>query len=86
MSDKEKRDVWFSPDAGIYYLISENRTSEEAWSDIYAFVKDHNYKIPYVRTWEEYNMRWYDVGSHSEFFVWVYREDVENRIISEDSL
>ena len=23
-------------------------------------------------------MRWYDVGSHNEFFVWAYREDVEN--------
>lgn len=82
----DKRDVWFSPDEGLYYLISEERTKEEAWKDINTYLKNHKYKIPYVRIWEENKMQWYDIGSHSEFFVWARREDIPTQIISGDSI
>ena len=30
--------------------------------------KNQQFKMYYVRTWNEDNKTWYDVGSHSEFF------------------
>ena len=30
--------------------------------------KSQQFKMYYVRTWNEDNKTWYDVGSHSEFF------------------
>ncbi len=44
-------------------------TEEDAWREIKNFCDNHNFKINYVRSWVEKNEKWYDVGSHSEFFV-----------------
>ena len=56
-------------------LIGEPVTDEECWYMINNFCKGHNFKIPYVRTWvTENGEKWYDVSSHSEFFVEVFEE------------
>jgi hypothetical protein len=43
---------------------------EEVMKEIKNFIKqlNPNFKIYYIRAWEEDNKTWYDVGSHSEFF------------------
>ena len=56
-------------------LIGEPVTDEECWHMIRSFCDEHNFKIPYVRTWmTENGEKWYDVSSHSEFFVEVFEE------------
>ena len=50
--------------------IAEPETEEEAWKEIHKFCEERNFKIPYVREWRDSNgLKWYDVSSHSEFFV-----------------
>lgn len=36
---------------------------------IQQFLDEHNYKSYYTRTWVENGSKWFDVGSHTEFFV-----------------
>ena len=51
-------------------LIGEPTTDQECWQMIKDFCADHNFKIPYMRTWITDNgEKYYDVSSHSEFFV-----------------
>lgn len=53
-------------------LIADVSSENEAWNKIHDFCSDHNYKIPYIRSWQEerdgIQMTAYDVGSHTEFF------------------
>ena len=43
--------------------------------NIHAFIRECNkyrktpFKVYYTRTWKENNQLWFDVGSHSEFFI-----------------
>lgn len=56
-------------------LIGEPNNDAESWQIIKAFCEERNFHIPYVRTWTTENgEKWYDVSSHSEFFV----EIIEN--------
>ena len=49
--------------------LGEPETEQQAFNMIMDFLKDHNYKMYYCRTWvTEEGTRIYDVGSHSEFF------------------
>lgn len=50
-----------------------NPNSIDEVSDIISdFLKNHNYKSYYTRTWKNENGEiCYDVGSHSEFFILV---------------
>lgn len=52
-------------------LIADNLSSKEECSlAIKKFLDEHNFKSYYTRTWiDENNITWYDVGSHSEFFL-----------------
>lgn len=36
---------------------------------IQQFLDEHHYKSYYTRTWVENGSKWFDVGSHTEFFV-----------------
>ena len=64
--------MYFENSRGQRRLIGEPKTSEESWNLIHKFCEERNFKIPYVRTWgtsSGENGKWYDVGSHTEFFI-----------------
>lgn len=60
--------LYFKKD-GKKRLLGDRLTREEVWSRITLFCEDKNYKIPYTRLWNEGRNIWYDVGSHTEFFI-----------------
>jgi hypothetical protein len=51
--------------------LGNHLTEQEAAKMRNKFLDDHNYKSYYTRMWkDEQGNTWYDVGSHTEFFVW----------------
>lgn len=50
-------------------IASDLQFDEEIWEHIQKFLDEHNFKSYYVRTWYNNEFTWYDVGSHSEFFL-----------------
>lgn len=54
--------------------IGRPETEAEVYQMIKAFLKEHDYISYYTRFWYEGKEKYYDVGSHSEFFV-LYNED-----------
>lgn len=51
-------------------LIGSADNSNESWKMIHDFCEERNFKIPYVRSWVTPDgEKWYDVGSHTEFFI-----------------
>jgi hypothetical protein len=70
MNNMEKRNLYFQRSNGEYILLLENVTEDEAWTEMRRFMKQHNFKSYYTRSWEIEGRKWYDVGSWSEFFVW----------------
>lgn len=62
--------IYFENSYGERRPIGEAKTSDESWNIIHSFCEERNFKIPYVRSWTTPNgERWYDVGSHTEFFI-----------------
>lgn len=61
--------LYFYNSRGERRLIGEPTTQEGANMLIHSFLKAHNYRSYYTRMWEENGELWYDVGSHSEFFI-----------------
>lgn len=61
--------IYFENRYGERRLLGVRNTDEEVWQVINNFLTQHRYKVPYVRSWTENDETWYDVGSHSEFFV-----------------
>lgn len=56
-------------------LIAENISTDKEITDhikAYIFKVNPHYKIYYFRTWTSSDgVRWYDVGSHTEFFKYI---------------
>lgn len=51
-------------------LIAPNLELEkEIWEHIQKFLDEHNFKSYYTRVWYKEGYTWYDVGSHTEFFL-----------------
>ena len=51
-------------------IIAEVSNDVEAMQQINKFLDEHNYKSYYTRIWVEPNGdKWFDVGSHTEFFI-----------------
>ena len=70
--------LYFENSYGERKLIGKPKTSAKSWKMIFKYCKRRNYQIPYVRTWTTpEGERWYDVGSHTQFFVEV--EDNGNK-------
>lgn len=65
---------YFERSNGERILLAENVDRDGAFPVMSKFLADHNYKSYYTRTWEKGNELWMDVGSHTEFFVLVYKE------------
>ena len=70
----EKRKLYFQRSNGEYVLLLDNTTQDEVSVEIKRFLDQHNFKSYYTRIWEVDGRRWYDVGSHTEFFVWTKEE------------
>ena len=76
--DNRIGDFYFERWNGERILLAENVDRDTAFTVMSKFLDDHNYKSYYTRTWERNNEAWMDVGSHTEFFVLVYKESDVN--------
>lgn len=62
--------VYFENSNGKRRIIGENvSTYQEIMKIIQDFLNEHNYKSYYTRIWREDGWTWFDVGSHTEFFL-----------------
>lgn len=77
MSMAHLKNVYFQRSNGEFMLIWENCSQEDVMLIINDFLRRHNYTSYYTRTWEKSGVKWYDVGSWTEFFVWAREEDIE---------
>lgn len=50
--------------------IGYARTQDEVLGVISEYLKKKNYNPPYIRSWKQEDVWWYDVGSWSEFILW----------------
>jgi hypothetical protein len=76
--------LYFENSYGQERVIAEVENENEAFKEIHKFCDEHNYKSYYTRTWEKNGIRYFDVGSHSEFFKLDLNNDSinqENKII-----
>ena len=64
--------LYFENSSGQRRPLATHLSEEDAMKIIYDFCKDRNFKIYYVRQWTTNGEVWYDVGSHTEFFIGVY--------------
>ena len=67
-----KLTLYFNNSLGFRRIIGTGETEQEIIKMIYQFLKDHNFKSYYIRSWinpENSTEKTYDVGSHSEFFI-----------------
>ena len=67
---EEKRNLYFERSNGELILLANNIDKTEVYKEINNFLDAHNYKSYYTREWEDNGVRHYDVGSHTEFFLW----------------
>lgn len=57
-------------------VIAHVKNREEALKEINNFLEGYNYKSYYYRVWSSEDGRtWFDVGSHSEFFILESEDD-----------
>lgn len=62
--------VYFRDSHGKKRLLMSNvYTPEQAWKVMKKFMDDHNFTSYYTRIWFKDGYTWYDVGSHTEFFL-----------------
>lgn len=62
--------LYFQNSRGERRLIGEPESHEESSKIYQQFCEEHNFKIYYVRHWTtDKGERYYDVGSHCEYFV-----------------
>lgn len=63
--------LYFENSQGKRKFISQVHHMKEIFAIIADVLEEYNYKSYYTRTWYEENKKelWFDVGSHSEFFV-----------------
>lgn len=63
-------ELYFENSRGERRLIAKPKTEEDVNKVIHKFCEDRHFKIYYVRTWrDKEGLKWYDVGSHTEFFI-----------------
>lgn len=73
----ELKNFYFRDRVGKWRLLGENVSKEKAWEVMNNFLKQYpNFKHYYTRCWSDKDGNiWYDVGSHTEFFVWGFEEE-----------
>lgn len=61
--------LYFKDSRGNKRFVTEVNNESEAMEEIRAFCEERNFRIYYVRIWENSEgAKVYDVGSHTEFF------------------
>ena len=50
-------------------LAKDVGRKEEVWKHIQRFLDEHDFASYYTRLWYQDGYTWYDVGSHTEFFL-----------------
>lgn len=68
------RNLYFITSRGEYRLLHENVRKEEVFTLIRCFLDEHDFKSYYTRTWQIEKGTIYDVGSHTEFFLWGFED------------
>lgn len=62
--------LYFQRSDGTRKFLKFCRNEKEAMQEIHKFCAERNFKIYYTRYWKEPDGEvWYDVGSHTEFFI-----------------
>ena len=61
--------LYFENSWGVRRLIGEPETRLGANKMVHDFCKARDFEVYYVRNWVEDGELFYDIGSHSEFFV-----------------
>ncbi len=64
--------LYFQNSFGVRREIGRPGTAEDIHKIINDFLEDHKYKSYYTRSWVNETKpeeKFYDVGSHSEFFI-----------------
>ena len=61
--------LYFENSWGQRRPLATNLTEKQVMELIYEFCEERNFKIHYVRHWTQNGETWYDVGSHTEFFI-----------------
>ncbi len=61
--------VYFRDSYGKKRLLKEVETKENAWRVIQEFLDDHDFTSYYTRLWFTEGYTWFDVGSHTEYFL-----------------
>lgn len=71
----DKRNLYFIDSNGQYRLLKSDVDRYEAGLSIQVFLNEHNFKCYYIRQWPTDEGMKYDVGSHTEFFLWGFKND-----------
>lgn len=74
--------LYFENRFGEKRLLGKYKTEKGAIRRINRFCEEHNFKVCYMRVTDntDEGFKWYDVGSHSEFFYLYYEEDERDRL------
>ena len=70
----EIRNLYFQRSNGEHRLLATDVTEEEAYKEMDKFMDERNYESFYTRSWEKDGVKWYDVGSWTEFFKWTNKD------------
>ena len=63
-------ELLFRSSNGSERMIAQVENEGKAIEHIHAFCEARDFKIYYTRMWtEEDGRKWFDVGSHTEFFI-----------------
>jgi len=73
----EIKNFYFRDRFGKWRLLAENVRQNGVWELISDFLDQHpNFQHYYTRYWSDKDGNiWYDVGSHTEFFIWGFEEE-----------
>lgn len=74
--------LYFENSRGKRKLLGKYKTERGAIRRINRFCDEHNFKVYYMRTADHVDegYKWYDVGSHTEFFYLYYEEYERDRL------
>lgn len=62
--------LYFRDSHGNKRLLASNINNKEGvFEYIQTFLDEHNFKSYYTRMWYADDYTWYDVGSHTEYFM-----------------
>ena len=70
MTEIELRNLYFIDSYGQYRILEPSIEKNRVSAAIKSFLDDHGFKSYYTRIWETKEGTMYDVGSHTEFFLW----------------